>query len=173
MSGPTYIFTTYFKTEVIKFSWHAKKYWIFVQLAVLLAARSGCYWQTVPPQWGKTFRRVGRFLFYENGRNSETKSWNSIPRCEMDRLSEGYKRAIDKICGPIAKNGVFVQSPSFPAPKKSLLLKGSLRARKVQFFKHCSKSRWPPHLFEHYVVNFSEGILTSVCKRLSQKLSTK
>ena len=52
----------------------------------------------------------------------------------MNRISEGYKRAIDKICGPIAKNGVFVQSPSFPAPKKSLLLKGSLRARKVQFF---------------------------------------
>ena len=31
----------------------------------------------------------------------------------------------------------------------------------------------PPHLFEHYVVNFSGGILTKVRKRLSQQLSTK
>ena len=31
----------------------------------------------------------------------------------------------------------------------------------------------PPHSFEHYVVNFSEGILTKVRKRLSQQLSTK
>ena len=31
----------------------------------------------------------------------------------------------------------------------------------------------PPLLFEHYVVNFSEGILTKVRKRLSQQLSTK
>ena len=27
----------------------------------------------------------------------------------------------------------------------------------------------PPHSFEHYVVNFSEGILTKVRKRLSQQ----
>ena len=31
----------------------------------------------------------------------------------------------------------------------------------------------PPHSFERYVVNFSEGILTNVRKRLSQQLSTK
>ena len=31
----------------------------------------------------------------------------------------------------------------------------------------------PPLSFEHYVVNFSEGILTKVRKRLSQQLSTK
>ena len=30
----------------------------------------------------------------------------------------------------------------------------------------------PPLLFEHYVVNFSEGILTKVRKRLLQQLST-
>jgi len=30
-----------------------------------------------------------------------------------------------------------------------------------------------PLSFEHYVVNFSEGILTKVRKRLSQQLSTK
>ena len=31
----------------------------------------------------------------------------------------------------------------------------------------------PPLSFEHHVVNFSEGILTKVRKRLSQQLSTK
>ena len=31
----------------------------------------------------------------------------------------------------------------------------------------------PPHLFEHYVVNFTEGILTKVRKGLSRQLSTK
>merc|ERR1712243_449897 len=29
----------------------------------------------------------------------------SIQRCQIDRLVKGYKRAIDKIQGPIAKNG--------------------------------------------------------------------
>ena len=38
--------------------------------------------------------------------------------------------------------------------------KGNLRAKKVQFFQPCSKSLWPPLLFEHYLVNFSEGSLT-------------
>ena len=28
----------------------------------------------------------------------------SIQRCQIDRLAKGYKRAIDKIRGPIAKN---------------------------------------------------------------------
>ena len=31
----------------------------------------------------------------------------------------------------------------------------------------------PPPSFEHHVVNFSEGILTKVRKRLSRQLSTK
>ena len=39
--------------------------------------------------WGKTFWRVGRVFFYENGRNTETQNKRMIPRCEMDRLSEG------------------------------------------------------------------------------------
>ena len=52
--------------------------------------------------------------------------------------------------------------------------KGSLRARKVQFFLTLfKKPLTPPLSFEHYVVNFSEGILTKVRKRLSRQLSTK
>ena len=31
----------------------------------------------------------------------------------------------------------------------------------------------PPHSFEHYVVNFAEGILKKVRKHLLQQLSTK
>ena len=33
------------------------------------------------------------------------KDKKSIQRCQIDRLAKGYKRAIDKIRGPIAKNG--------------------------------------------------------------------
>ena len=46
--------------------------------------------------WGKTFWRVGHFFFYKN----VTPKWKvekSIPRCEMNRLSESYKLAVDKI----------------------------------------------------------------------------
>ena len=52
---------------------------------------------------------------------------------------------------------------------------GRHRARKVQFFFNIVQKAFdpPPLLFEHYVVNFSEGILTKVRKRLSQQLSTK
>ena len=54
--------------------------------------------------------------------------------------------------------------------------KGSHPLRKVQFFLTLFERplTWPPPLsFEHYVVNFSEGILTSVRKRLARQLSTK
>ena len=53
--------------------------------------------------------------------------------------------------------------------------KGSHRVRKVQFFLTLFKRPLPPPplSFEHHVVNFSEGILTKVRKRLSQQLSTK
>ena len=52
---------------------------------------------------------------------------------------------------------------------------GSRHVRKVQFFLTLSKRPLapPPLSFEHYVVNFSEGILTKVRKRLSRRLSTK
>ena len=38
---------------------------------------------------------------------------------EMDRFSEGYKRAIDKIWGPIGKNGFLGRNPSFWARTRS------------------------------------------------------
>ena len=45
---------------------------------------------------------------------------------------------------------------------------------KCNFFNIVQKAPGPPpHSFEHYVVNFSEGILTKVRKRPSQQLSTK
>ena len=53
--------------------------------------------------------------------------------------------------------------------------KGSRHERKVQFFLTLFKRPLtpPPLSFEHYVVNFSEGILTRLRKRMSQQLSTK
>ena len=50
--------------------------------------------------------------------------------------------------------------------------KGSLHTRKVQFFLTLFKNPLTPPLplsYEYYVVNFSEGILTEVRKRLSQQ----
>ena len=54
-------------------------------------------------------------------------------------------------------------------------IKGSRHERKVQFFLTLFKRPLapPPLSFEHYVVNFSEGILTRLLKRMSQQLSTK
>jgi|OM-RGC.v1.029846433 hypothetical protein len=53
--------------------------------------------------------------------------------------------------------------------------KGSHPVKKVHFFLTLFKKPLtpPPHSFEHYVVNFSEGILTKVRKRLSRQLSKK
>ena len=46
--------------------------------------------------------------------------------------------------------------------------KGSLHTRKEQFFFNIVQKAFgpPPLLFEHYVVNFSEGILTKARERL-------
>ena len=40
------------------------------------------------------------------------KDKKSIQRCQIDRLAKGYKRAIDEIRGPIAKNGFSGQNPA-------------------------------------------------------------
>ena len=37
---------------------------------------------------------------------------------EMNCLSEGYKQAVDKIWGPMTKNGFFGRKPSFWAKKR-------------------------------------------------------
>ena len=45
------------------------------------------------------------FLFTKMAFSRKRKSEKSIRRCEINRLAEGFKRAINKIRGPIAKNG--------------------------------------------------------------------
>ena len=61
----------------------------------------------------------------------------------MDRLSQGYKRSIDKIWGPIAKmqcnakNGFSGQKPSFWAPKKDSHLNGHHVLPKLQIAGMC------------------------------------
>ena len=65
-------------------------------------------------------------------------------------------------------------APSTNNMHEQKLGKGSHPERKVQFFLTLFKRPLtPPLLFENYVVNFSEGILTKVRKRLSQQLSIK
>ena len=67
----------------------------------------------VPPQW-----RGGRlFGALENDHNS-------IPRCETNRLSEGHKRAVDKIWGRTAKTDLGPKS--FRAQKIEHFLRGAM-----------------------------------------------
>ena len=49
----------------------------------------------------------------------------------------------------------------------------AILSKSAVFFNIIQKTFDTPHSFERYVVNFSEGILTKVRKRLSQQLSTK
>ena len=52
-------------------------------------------------------------------------------------------------------------------------LREAILQEKCSFFNIVQKAfDPPPHSFEHYVVNFSEGILTKVRKCLSRQLST-
>ena len=75
----------------------------FDYLNTSLLDRWGCYWKTVPPQWGG-----GRLL---------GASKKLIPRLELNHLTEGYEWAIDKIWGSMGKNGDLGQKPSFRAQK--------------------------------------------------------
>ena len=50
-------------------------------------------------------------------RKRKVEKW--IRRCQIDRLREGYKRAIDEIRGPIAKNGLSGQNPKILTQKKT------------------------------------------------------
>ena len=55
-------------------------------------------------------------------------------------------------------------------------IREAIPREKGSFFNIVQKAFDPPSRplsFEHYVVNFSEGILTKVRKRLSQQLSTR
>ena len=57
---------------------------------------------------------------------------------------------------------------------KHVLFRKPSCKKSAVFFNIVQKAFAPPPLsFEHHVVNFSEGILTKVCKRLSQQLLTK
>ena len=53
--------------------------------------------------WGKTFWRVSRFFFTKNTVTRKQKVEKLTPRCDMECNSKGYKRAIVKIWGHIAK----------------------------------------------------------------------
>ena len=71
----------------------------FLALRVLLADEG----------WGTLFCASAGFFCMKTNVTRKRKVEKSIPRCEMERLSEGYKRVIDKIGGPMPKNVIFVQ----------------------------------------------------------------
>ena len=73
----------------------------------------------VHPQWGggRLFDYSTAFL-YETAITRERKVEKSISRWEMNLLSEGYKRNVDKIWGRMAKIGFLGQKPKFWAQKE-------------------------------------------------------
>ena len=55
-----------------------------------------------------------------------------------------------------------------------VMIREAIAEEKCSFFNIVQKAfDTPPLLFEHHVVNFSEGMLTKVRKRLSQHLSAR
>ena len=94
-----------------------------------MRALRGCYWQTVPPQWGggRLFGASAIF-FYENGFNSEMKNQKSIRRCQNDCLNEGYKRAM-------AKSGFWAPRPQTKRNRNHFLAntRQSCAKKKVYF----------------------------------------
>ena len=68
--------------------------------------------------WGKTFWRVGR-VFTEAAVSRSRKVAQSIRRCKIDRLAEGYKQAIDKNPGSYSKKRIFGPKSEFLGPIKT------------------------------------------------------
>ena len=68
---------------------------------------------------GQDFLLRRRITPTETAVNRKQKVEKWIRRCQIDRLREGYKRAIDEIRGPIAKNGFSGQNFG---PKKNHFL---------------------------------------------------
>ena len=65
----------------------------------------------------------------------------TIPKWDMKRLSKGYKPAVDKIWGRMAKIGFFGQKLRFWAQKKGPLLNGNHVLATTG--KSCSKLPFP------------------------------
>ena len=64
-------------------------------------------------------------FFTKTAVTPEQKVEKSIPRWEMNRHSEGYKRVIDQNWGRMAKIGFLDRKPRFRAQKKVTLLNGN------------------------------------------------
>ena len=86
--------------------------YIFIQAEIINIFIFNIFIQPAPSQWG------GERLFAITRKRKVEKS---IRRCQIDHVAEGYKRANDKIRGPIAKNGFLGQNPKILAQKKPLL----------------------------------------------------
>ena len=76
-----------------------------------------------------------RFFFTKTAVTRKRKVKKPTPRCKMNCFSEGYKQAIDKIWGRIAKNGFLGQKPCFSRDRaKSCKEKSTLFPNKYQCF---------------------------------------
>ena len=53
----------------------------------------------------------------------------------MDRLSEGYKQAIDKIWGPVAEKRIFGPNSEFSGPKKCPFLREAFKNYLADFVR--------------------------------------
>ena len=78
-----------------------KVFKILLRMCIIQPARwerQGCYWQTVPQQWGggRLFGALAGFFFMKTAVTRKQKVEKSIWRCLNDRNAEGYKRAIDE-----------------------------------------------------------------------------
>ena len=71
---------------------------------------------------GQDFLLRRRVTLTETAVTRKLKVEKWIRRCQIDRLCEGYKRAIDEIRGPIAKNVFSGQNLKILAKKKRSLL---------------------------------------------------
>ena len=71
---------------------------------------------------GQDFLLRRRVTLTETAVTRKRKVEKYIRRCQIDRLREGYKRAIDEIRGPIAKNGFSGQNQKILVKKKVTLL---------------------------------------------------
>merc|ERR1712074_417202 len=70
---------------------------------------------------GQDFLLRRRVTLTETAVTQKRKVEKWIRRCQIEAIAEGYKRAIDEIRGPIAKNGLSGQNPKILAKKKNSL----------------------------------------------------
>ena len=98
-------------------------------------------------------------------------SHRHVQHCGHDNVIRNLHPGLESFSSPpLAKANRRSHLGAFRAHLSGLPEKGKPSRKKNAVFFNIVQKAFdppPPHLFEHYVVNFSEGILTKVHKRLS------